>query len=172
MTLPPLPYATINVAFAKAHKRLPVPIGPAAGPPPGPALAPPPAPVPAPVPAPLPPVIPSLPPPPPLPPANSYAFSYQPPLPWHSDSDATDMPSLRDLRMADIHPRSVDRFLDSGVMSVGHDNTVWRGARFLGAGSFGAAGLWVRVDEQNNIVEVGLSNKDTLILRSQLTDYL
>lgn len=40
------------------------------------------------------------------------------------------------------------------------DENSWHGIRFLGAGSFGCAGLWVHVDEANNITDVSKKSSD------------
>jgi hypothetical protein len=34
------------------------------------------------------------------------------------------------------------------------DETNWRGVKFLGAGTYGRAGLWCRIDDNGNIVQV------------------
>ena len=144
--LPQLPYTVADIGFAKANKRLPQPPPPPNFPMPQP-IAPPPPP----------------PPPPPLPPlCNTYHFDhsdsepwYQPLRPWHDEpDDEEEVAPLEQLKYPEHYPEAVDDFLNKGLMRYETDDTMWRGAKFLGAGSYGAAGLWVQVDANGNIIEV------------------
>lgn len=141
---PQLPYTVADIAFARTNKRLPQP--------------PPAAVAPAVVAAAVAPA--ALPPPPPL--FNTYHFGhfhsqpwYQPREPWHDEPDSEEeIAPLKKLKRPRRHPEAVDDFLENGLMRYEMDDTMWRGAKFLGAGSYGAAGLWVQVDANRNITEV------------------
>jgi hypothetical protein len=94
------------------------------------------------------------PPPPPPPGTGAYVdtmlHDFWPQLPWMAEPD--------------IDPLDADIFNRSAVR-VRHDwlagkpvkdpiETRWRGVKFLGAGGYGIAGLWLELDESQNVINV------------------
>jgi hypothetical protein len=132
--LPQVPYTAAYVAWARTNKRLPQP---------------PPAPVAAAAAPPPPPYLPSL--------ANYFHYVFQPPYPWEDESDIPEMIPLKQLNdRRHVNTAARNSFLENGLSRCRINDTRWMGARFLGAGTYGAAGLWTEVDVNNNITEVRL----------------
>jgi hypothetical protein len=96
---------------------------------------------------------------PPLPPPrpiNAYPFDFWPARPWHIDpptnTDASLAVSTTDIR---DFPQMQQVWIGTRpYLWPARDEADWRGARFLGGGSYGVAGLWCQVDGNNNIVRV------------------
>lgn len=93
---------------------------------------------------------------PPSHPENLYSFPYWPPQPWDPEPDMTGIPSHIELRDEDeeVKVRARTAWMRSKPLMWREDETEWHGARYLADGSYGAAGLWVRVDSTGNIVDV------------------
>jgi hypothetical protein len=150
--LPQFPYLAQDRDQAKAHHTLPperdahgapiaavVPLVVAA---PLPLIPPPVAPpvVVAPAAAPIP-VLPQVP-----QPENAYPFSFWPARPWNIE------PAFDPLHDSDNTQNTWMR--SRPHMWPGADETDWRGVKFLGVGTYGRAGLWCRIDDNGNIVQV------------------
>lgn len=147
LVVPPhLPYTVADIAFAKANKRLPQPPPAVAAAAPAGAAAVAPNTAPAVAPVLPPPYLPSL--------ANYFHYGFQPPYPWHDESNIPEMIPLEHLKPPHVSPAAVNSFLNNGLARHNMDDSRWMGAKFLGAGAYGAAGLWTRVDANNNIIEV------------------
>jgi hypothetical protein len=135
------------------------------------------------LPAPPPPIGPSaypsagaqLPPPPAQPPAHPRAEAQPlPSLPIPSTNVDTmphhfwpQMPWLAEPKLDPLHndihnPEAVEirNAWLAGNPEKEASETLWHGAKFLGAGRFGAAGLWVELDEDRNITNVSVGNAD------------
>ena len=140
---PQLPYTVADIAFARTNKRLPQPPQAAAAAAAAATAA-----------AAAPAVAPVLPPQylPPL--ANYFHYGFQPPYPWDDESNIPEMVPLEHMTAPYATPAAVNAFLNNGLSRHNMDDDRWMGAKFLGAGAFGAAGLWTRVDANNNIIEV------------------
>jgi hypothetical protein len=75
------------------------------------------------------------------------------------------MPWLAEPKLDPLHndirnPEAVERrnaWL-AGSPEKEASETLWHGVKFLGAGRFGAAGLWVELDEDRNITNVSVGN--------------
>jgi hypothetical protein len=83
-----------------------------------------------------------------------YPFDFWPPQPWLQDPN-TAFPTQQAL--LDDEGNARRDFLRSWVHSHPHrefEETNWHGVKFLGAGSFGSAGLWVEIDQNHNILSV------------------
>jgi hypothetical protein len=77
----------------------------------------------------------------PIPPSgNEYPFPFWPARPWDPDPTRAQI----DLEWLSSEP----------YMWPLSNESAWQGAKFLGQGTYGQAGLWCRTDHSNNIVEV------------------
>ncbi|KAF9692809.1 hypothetical protein EKO04_009105 [Ascochyta lentis] len=83
--------------------------------------------------------------------ANPYQFDFWPPQPWDEDPDTSALPSFEELQKN--NPLAIKRYMSEKPLMWKEVETRWRGGRFLAAGGYGAAGLWCRIDERNNVVE-------------------
>jgi len=151
LALPQHPYQAADVAAAKASRLLPPQRNaaglPIAGPPPPPPPPPPPLPIVHPPPR----------------PTNCYPFDFWPARPWAIEP--TDDPTLRNHATGlpvtgkdignDENTEHQDAWIDTKpYMWPVSDENEWDGSRFLGAGTYGSAGLWCRRDAVDNILEV------------------
>ncbi|KAF1849246.1 uncharacterized protein K460DRAFT_354115 [Cucurbitaria berberidis CBS 394.84] len=82
-----------------------------------------------------------------------YPFEFWPSLPWPEDPDTSNWPTHAALSSRDLVARAA--FLDSfgrfNLFKAGLEEWSWNGVKFLGAGAFGSAGLWVQIDHNRNI---------------------
>ena len=98
--------------------------------------------------------------PPPPPPPPHFPFDFWPLQPWQQDPDTSQWPT-HDAISRDN--RAQLDFLNSwGHFNLqrGGSEAHWHGVKFLGAGGFGCAGLWVQLDPQRNVTDV--SNPQSL----------
>jgi hypothetical protein len=158
--LPMYPFLPVDAVQAHNTRTMPVernaaglPIPPVAGAGPVPAPAPAPAPGHPPAAAQAPVIAPA---------ANrqvhSYPFSFWPAQPWHMEpqNDLTLDMNVADMNVADMNAADANRnrWLNTNIYlwPTGNDGN-WHGCKVLGSGSHGCAGLWCRVDENDNIIE-------------------
>jgi hypothetical protein len=76
---------------------------------------------------------------------------FWPPLPWPEE------PSLPHLDLGGIDEEmSVHGYawLATKTHQIGEDEQLWHGAKVLGVGGYGAAGLWIQADATKHIVDV------------------
>lgn len=103
-------------------------------------------------------------------PVNAYPFDFWPPRPWDVEPhDASLGSTVTEIKRDDTHRR---KWMDTAPHwwpVVNEDN--YRGVRFLGAGSFGCAGLWCHVDDDNNIIKVSSLSVSAQYIESQRTHY-
>jgi hypothetical protein len=87
-------------------------------------------------------------------PINNYPFDFWPPLPWDAEpaSDSTLAWSIKDLKSRSSPEKSEAWLSNPPDQWPIREETAWRGGKFLGAGSFGSAGLWCEVDGAGNVV--------------------
>jgi hypothetical protein len=94
-------------------------------------------------------------------PLNSYPFDFWPSLPWKNTpvADPTVRTAEHGSRITgeDIanHVPYTNAWIGTKPFlrdTAGEDD--WDGAKFLGAGSSGSAGLWCRIDDNDNIAQV------------------
>lgn len=93
----------------------------------------------------------------PRPSVNNFYFEFQPPLPWDEEPNIT-LPPIQDL----LHPHpdvasgARDDLLDVPTTIWDDDATDanWMGSAFLGAGGYGSAALWCKVNRNGNIDKV------------------
>lgn len=88
-------------------------------------------------------------------PTNPYQFEFWPPQPWDADPDTSNLPGLKELQ--DNNHAAIKRFMKEKPLAWGADETHWHGCRFLASGGYGTAGLWCRLDDTHNIVDVSTS---------------
>ena len=104
--------------------------------------------------------------PPVQPRADTYPYPYWPAVPWDADpGDDTLRFTTRQINNRQ-EPGMGDSWVfrnDPGMWPVG-DESRWRGAKFLGGGSYGSAGLWCELNPDNSIARVGIDlSAETLI---------
>ncbi|RMZ70666.1 NEK kinase [Pyrenophora seminiperda CCB06] len=128
----PLPRNIMSIV-----RLLPTPLTPAVSPSPPPPPTPPPAP------------------PPPLParPRNAYPFDFWPDTPWDADpeGDASLGEPLKHIK-EDAATRRLWRNTRP-MMWPDQNEDDWENRRYLGAGTFGFAGLWCQQDETDTIIK-------------------
>ncbi|KAF2251082.1 hypothetical protein BU26DRAFT_276091 [Trematosphaeria pertusa] len=118
-------------------------------------------------------------------PKDTYPYSFWPATPWNRDPDREELPQPPQLwKKNNPHPVIKEHYAREGVrqyeerenewkrkrnanrvawmrsrphMWPTDDESRWHGVRFLGQGSYGSAGLWVRVDDTNTIIDVSLT---------------
>jgi hypothetical protein len=83
---------------------------------------------------------------------NPYHFDFWPPQPWDEDPDTSGIPSLK--VMGEGEPAAFNQYLRGKPLMWKEDETDWHGARCFPTGGYGSAGLWCRVNRENNITEV------------------
>jgi hypothetical protein len=85
---------------------------------------------------------------------DTMPHHFWPQMPWLAE------PKLDPLHNDIRNPEAVERrnaWL-AGSPEKEASETLWHGVKFLGAGRFGAAGLWVELDEDRNITNVSVGN--------------
>lgn len=90
-------------------------------------------------------------------PRDTYPFSFWPPTPW--DTEPSNDCSLA----PEVSTKSISKKMKHRVLWMAmkpfmwpeNDESMWIFARYLGAGSYGCAGMWCEVDEANKIKKVG-----------------
>jgi hypothetical protein len=108
---------------------------------------------------------------------DTYPYRFWPPLPWDSEPARRVSPphiwrrynkqpvqqphedilsySIKVNRYSNAEAENARLWLGEGThLWPPQDESVWRGVKFLGAGSYGSVGLWVKVDGDDNIVDV------------------
>jgi hypothetical protein len=91
-----------------------------------------------------------------------YPPLFWPQLPWEKEPE--DIYERRKRARHDLTPEEVEKgkredddiFVQTKPMKSDDDPEEhrWHGARVLGRGTFGRAGLWVKTDDNNNIIDV------------------
>ena len=81
---------------------------------------------------------------------NKLPYDFWPHLPWSAE------PPLPELNLGKVKKKEYKYpWLDTDThMLSGADEGGWHGAKLLGVGGFGVAGLWVQSNETNNVVDV------------------
>jgi hypothetical protein len=77
-------------------------------------------------------------------------YDFWPQLPWSPEPDlpiALEKDTSKD-------PVYLAPWLAAKPLRSGEDECTWHGMCHLGSGGFGAAGLWVNMDEKKNVVDV------------------
>ncbi|KAH6625335.1 hypothetical protein C7974DRAFT_395879 [Boeremia exigua] len=91
-------------------------------------------------------------------PDSLYHFDFWPAQPWDHDPDVSEVPPSENIRKKHddqgLMQTAIDNFMNSKTLMAGVDESTWTAGKYLASGSYGAAGLWCRVDENNNIVQV------------------
>jgi hypothetical protein len=83
--------------------------------------------------------------------ADKYSYDYWPQLPWSPD------PSLDDLSTTEMRKKeNAQAWLRTKPLMGAEDESRWHGVRFLGARTYGGTGLWVKVDVDGSIEDVGI----------------
>ncbi|KAF2628520.1 hypothetical protein BU25DRAFT_420979 [Macroventuria anomochaeta] len=77
---------------------------------------------------------------------NGTPYEHWPPHPWSSGLHLPDIGAGR------LSLKSQDKFFNTKP-HMSDEETHWHGAKFLGFGLLGAAGLWCETDEQSNVVD-------------------
>jgi hypothetical protein len=75
-------------------------------------------------------------------------YGHWPPLPRSRDPDVPDV----DILSGTASEGYKQSFLDGASLIPGEDGN-WQGAKFLAAGSYGAVGLWCRIDDNGNVID-------------------
>jgi len=95
---------------------------------------------------------------PPPRPVNRYPFDFWPLKPWEAEpDDATLGMTIKAIKSKE-GPENGEQWMDDTLDPYG-DGRRWIGGKFLGAGTFGCAGLWCAVDD-NNIVTARMVVKE------------
>ncbi|CAO2652088.1 Nn.00g003710.m01.CDS01 [Neocucurbitaria sp. VM-36] len=86
-------------------------------------------------------------------PINQYPFDFWTPLPWDQEpADATLGSSIKDIKGTNEAPEQSNQWMENSPdMWPTGDESMWRGGKFLGGGTFGCAGLWCEVDATNHV---------------------
>ncbi|KAF2740089.1 kinase-like protein [Polyplosphaeria fusca] len=101
------------------------------------------------------------------PPAGSlYPMGFWPPLPWDDTDNLAWATKMDFIKTAPNFPQDAMK-----ARAAEESKQEWVGQKFLGAGSYGSAGLWVRVDRKGNIAE-RIAIKDATPTPSQWRDIL
>jgi hypothetical protein len=81
---------------------------------------------------------------------DKLPYDFWPQLPWSPEPDlpiALEKDTSKD-------PVYLAPWLAAKPLRSGEDESTWHGMCHLGSGGFGAAGLWVNMDEKKNVVDV------------------
>ncbi|KAF9692816.1 hypothetical protein EKO04_009107 [Ascochyta lentis] len=90
-------------------------------------------------------------------------YEFWPPLPWPYEPDLPDVGAgVMSLQNKSIFMNTMPHQLD--------EETSWHGAKFIGSGSSGAAGLWCKVDEQGNVIDRMVVKDNVAFLRDGWRD--
>jgi hypothetical protein len=92
-------------------------------------------------------------------------YGHWPSLPRSPDPDVLDPDILEsDLRNGGASPRYKRSFLN-GRSLMPEDEGDWQGAEFLASGSYGAVGLWCRIDGHNNVIDRMVIKDNSVVSR-------
>ncbi|KAJ8105784.1 hypothetical protein OPT61_g9972 [Boeremia exigua] len=84
---------------------------------------------------------------PPVPGEGGVPYKHWPTPPWPVE------PDLPLIGAGVVPMANRDRFMDTKPHLSNGDESQWHGAKYLGNGSSGAAGLWCRIDEHGNVID-------------------
>ncbi|KAH7092330.1 kinase-like domain-containing protein [Paraphoma chrysanthemicola] len=77
-------------------------------------------------------------------------YAFWPSLPWRIDPELPTL-DINQIRENSRQHRNV--FLNTDLLKDGTEDESWHGAKLLGAGGYGVAGLWVQLSKEGNIVD-------------------
>ncbi|KAF2644113.1 hypothetical protein P280DRAFT_515081 [Massarina eburnea CBS 473.64] len=112
---------------------------------------------------------------------DQYPFYYpfMPPPPWDEDPDSTELrppPHLSKRKWEEEQrgdryilqniERVTRRWLRTALGKLDEEESTWQGSRFLGSGTYGSTGLWVKTDAQKNIIQSMVAKEATPSLAS------
>jgi hypothetical protein len=88
--------------------------------------------------------------------APHFPFNHWPPQPWQQDPDTSQWPDHEDVlgKRGDARARFLDSWGHGNQAGGIYNGANWHGVKFLGAGGYGSAGLWVEIDHNRNIRRV------------------
>lgn len=88
---------------------------------------------------------------------DQYPFSFWPDPPWDEEpEDSKDGRPMHEgknkIEAHRVRQRKV--WLAKKPLQMGENEDCWKGVKFLGQGSYGCAGLWIKTNEHSDIVDV------------------